>query len=424
MKNINNIIENNMKKILSVFFILQPILDVIAAISLNYLKTEITLSSITRLIFMTLCIYYIMFINKKKENTKKIFFILIYFICFTLTILLNKNISALPYELKNTINTFYFPIILLSLNNIFKQYNIKTTIKNYVYLYIIYEILIIIPTITHTGFESYAYSKTGNTGWFTSANSVGNILSILFPIIIYYIIKEKKHNILKIIIILSTIYIFTNIGTKTPLLSLITTIIITLIFFIIIWIKNKKIKKILITTIISIISIIIALITIPKTSFYKNLQIHKEFLGINNYIEILKDYKLIDHFIFSQRLTFLKNSSTNYKNSNITEKIFGIGYIEEYATDKTSTKTIEIDYFDILYRQGIIGFALFTYIILTNIKKSKIKNNLLKTELKTSILLIILLSLFTGHILNSPSVSIFVTLIIINYQGGLHEKTN
>ena len=424
MEKINYIIKKNIKKILSVFFILQPILDVIAALSLNYLKTEITLSSITRLLFMVLCIYYIIFMNKIKENIKYILLLFIYFIFFTITILINKDINALTYELKNTINTFYFPIILLSLTNMFKQYKININIKNYVYIYIIYAILIIIPNITHTSLDSYAHSKLGNAGWFTSANSVGNILSIMLPIIIYYIIKEKKHNILKMSLILSTMYIFTTIGTKTPLLSLIICILASLIYFIKNWITNKKYKNILITSTISIISIITTIIIIPKTSFYKNIEIHKNYLGINNYTEILTDYKLIDHFIFSQRLTFLKNTSNNYQDANITEKIFGIGYIEKYGTNESSIKTIEIDYFDILYRQGIIGFSIFEFIILSQIKKSNIKEKLLKLEIKTSLILILLLSLFTGHILNSPSVSIFVSLIIISYQGGLNEKIN
>ena len=424
MKKLNLIIEKNIKKILSIFFILQPILDVIAALSLNYLKTEITLSSITRLIFLFFCIYYIFLINKEKENKKYMILLFAYFLCYTITVILKKDTSVLLYELKNTINTFYFPIILISLTNMFKKYNIKINIKNYAYIYLIYALFIIIPNITHTGFSSYAYSKTGNSGWFLSANAVGNILSIILPLIIYFIATTKKQYILKITLLISTLYIFLSIGTKTPLISLIICIMTTFIYYLYTWIKNKNYKNIIISTTISIISIISIITIIPNTSFYKNIEIHKEYLGITNYFEILKNYELIDHFIFSQRLSFLNNTSTNYKHADTLQKLFGIGYIENYGTDKVSTKMIEIDYFDILYRQGIIGSIIFTYIILSFYKKTNLKNSLLKLELKTSILLILLLALFTGHILNSPSASIFVTTIIICYQGGIHEKNN
>ena len=427
MKKLNKLIEKNIEKIVLIFIYIQPILDLIAGITQNILKINLTLSSIIRLIFLFFCIYYMIILDKTKEKKKNITYtalIIIYTIIFSLTTMIYKDINALSYELKNTINTFYLPIIILALINMFKQYNIKIKLKNIIYIYMTYIILILIPNLTHTGFQSYAISKEGSSGWFTSANGVGNILSILLPFIILFIIKNKK----AIFLLLPTLYVFVSMGTKVPILSLTLCMITTLLFYIIKWIKEKQYKKILTTTILTIITIIIAIILIPKTTFYKNIQIHKEYLGINKYTEILTNYKLLDHFVFSQRLTFLKNTHENYKNSNIIQKTFGIGYIENYGTEEISTKTIEIDYFEILYRNGIIGFIIY-FSILIPIIKNKIKQLKDKTiqnvEIKTSILLILLLALFSGHILVTPSVSIFVVLILSNsLKGGLNEKIN
>ena len=52
------------------------------------------------------------------------------------------------------------------------------------------------------------------------------------------------------------------------------------------------------------------------------------------------------------------------------------------------------------------------------------KQTLEKIEYKTSIILILILALFSGHILVAPAVSIFVALIITLIQGGLNEKIN
>jgi len=431
MKKINQLLENNIKKIITIFLIIQPIIDVIAALTLNYLHINLTLSSIIRLLFLLLCIYYLLILNKtenKKKNKIIILLITTYIICFSLTTIISKDINALTYELKNTINTFYLPIILISLIDMFKQYKIKIKLKHISYIYLIYITLIVIPNITHTGFNSYWHSKLGTTGWFISANAIGNILSILLPIIILYIIDSNKNKIINIILILSTLYVFATMGTKVPVLSLGICTITTLLYYIIKWIKNKKYKNITISIVTTTILLITSIILLPKTSFYKNIQIHKNYLGFNNYLEVLTNYELIDHFIFSQRLTFLNNTHNNYKQSNILEKTFGIGYIENYAKDNVSTKTIEIDYFDILYRNGIIGFILYFSILLPiiikTIKKTKTKN-LKNIEFKTCILLILLLSLFSGHVLITPAVSIFVSLIItIILQGGLYEKTN
>ena len=418
MGKINKLIEKHIEKIILIFIYMQPILDLIAGITQNILKTNITASSIIRLIFLFFCIYYLLILNKQKKNKIYLTLIAIYTIIFSLITIIFKDTNILSYELKNTINTFYLPIILLAIIEMFKQYNIKLKLKNIVYLYMTYIILILIPNLTHTGFQSYAIAKVGSSGWFTSANGIGNILSILLPFIVLFIIKNKK----TIILLLPIIYVFLSMGTKVPILSLIICIITTLLFYITKWIKEKQNKKLLITTFTTIIISITSIIILPKTTFYKNIQIHKEYLGFKNYKEILTNYELLDHFVFSQRLTFLTNTHTNYMKSNILQKTFGIGYIENYGTDKISTKTIEIDYFEILYRNGIIGFIIFMSLLIPNIirilkqKEKKIEN----IELKTSILLVLLLSLFSGHILVTPSVSIFVALII----GGKYEKIN
>ena len=354
--------------------------------------------------------------NKEKKNIIYLTIIAIYTIIFSLITIIYKDINALSYELKNTINTFYLPIILLAIIDMFKQYNIELKLKNIIYLYMTYIMLILIPNLTHTGFQSYAIAKVGSSGWFTSANSVGNILSILLPFIIIFIIKNKK----ALVLLLPIIYVFLSMGTKVPILSLIICVLTTLLYYIVKWIKEKQNKKLLTTTLVTIIISITSIIIIPKTTFYKNIQIHKEYLGFKNYTEILTNYELLDHFVFSQRLTFLTNTNTNYMKSNILQKTFGIGYIENYGTDKISTKTIEIDYFEIFYRNGIIGFVIFFSILIPKIIKilKQKEKSVQNIELKTSVLLILLLALFSGHILVTPSVSIFVALII----GGKYEK--
>ena len=428
MTKINKLIKDNIKNILLIYLYIQPIIDVITGISINKFNINTTISSIIRLSFLLFCIYYIFILstNNKKENIKKIIIIITYILLFTITTLTYKGTNVIIYEIKNILNTFYLPIITITLINMFDEYHIKIDIKHIIRIYILYMLFIIIPNITNTGFNTYSHSKLGNIGWFQSANAISNILSLLFPLIIYYIIKSK--NKLNIILLPIIIYIFVTIGTKVPLLSLLICISINLIYYFIKWTKEKQIKKIMISITSFIIITLTAIILLPKTTFYKNIKIHKEYLGINNYLEVFTDYKLIDHFIFSQRLTFLNNTNKNYINSSLPEKLTGIGYIENYNKDNQSDKTIEIDYFDIFYRTGIIGTIIYIYCMFNIFKESiyKIKeNNLINTQYKTIILLILLLSLFSGHILITPQVCIYVALILtMIIKGGLYEKNN
>lgn len=428
MKKINEKLEKNIKLIIVSFLFLQPIMDVLAAISINVFNVGTTISSIIRLIFLGLCIYYLVFLNKTKNKKKHLIYaglIILYIIMFTFITLYYKGTGAFSYEIRNTLNTFYLPIILISIIDMFKQYKIKLDLKKIVILYSIYLLFVAVPNLTNTGFISYAHSKTGNVGWFLSANAVGNILSILLPLIILYLIKFDSKKIYKVLIIILTLYVFASMGTKVPILSLGICALVNFIYYFIYCFKQKKYTYNIVMSIIAGVSIIASIIIIPKTSFYKNIQIHKDFLGFDNYLEVFTNYELLDHFIFSQRLTFLGNTSDVYKKSHFSEKLIGIGYIENYGTDHVSTKTIEIDYFDILYRNGVVGFILYFIIIgpiMFNLFKGKIKS-IKDLEFKTSIILILLLAIFSGHVLITPAVSIFVSLVFILKEYGFKEKT-
>ena len=126
----------------------------------------------------------------------------------------------------------------------------------------------------------------------------------------------------------------------------------------------------------------------------------------------LRGQDLIDHFIFSQRLTFLENRKEDYLDASTYEKLFGIGYLEFGQEEKA----VEMDYFDIYYSHGVVGFiiyfAIYGYIFYLIMKKRE-KLNIEKYCIYISIILIILLSFITGHIITAPSVSILVAIILL-----------
>lgn len=415
LNKIDNFLSKYIHLIIGLFIILQPILDVIAGINQHFFQVNIELNIIFRIIFLLFCILFTIFINKTKYKRISLIYlgiIFIYSICFIAITIYQKDMSVLFYELKNLVLAFYFPILLISFLNLFEQYKINFSIKYLVYAFILYILFISIPNLTGTCFESYTQGKVGNSGWFNSANAISSIISILLPFIIIYLTKNKKISYLFLILLF--LYSILSLGTKVPLLSLIIITFMNIIYLIIkLWKKNdyKKISLIVSTVVIVIIGLILI---IPRTSFYKNIKIHAEFLGIESVSSIFTNIHYIDRFIFSDRLTFLSNTKKVYDKSSIIEKTFGIGYIENYATDEVSTKMIEIDYFDILFRHGIIGFVIFfmPIIILTYQYLRKYKNNFYNLNVLTSILLIYVLALFSGHIFNVPSVSIFVAIIL------------
>lgn len=411
-----NIINNN--KFLKIFLFMQPFLDVLAAV-LIYNNVDNFVTSLIRLVFMGLMVLYLY--SEEYENKKKtliyVSILIMTIIIHTLIMVFDKDMSVFMYEFKNTISTYYFVFLLISLGVIYKDNKISK--KELMYLWIIYVLLTFIPNVLGIGFKSYSHSKTGMTGWFYSANVVGSILVIILPIILSEIKKLPK--LLIVILGAMALYSVFSLGTKTPVLGLGIILFVNLLYYIYKLFKSKKKKSIIIIFSSLILLCGVSVYVIPKTSFYENLKIHYNFLKKNDVKVFSKEF--LDHFVFSQRLSMEERTRHNYNKSHIQEKIFGIGYIENYSTDSVNLKIVEMDYFDIFYREGIIGFIVFfipvIYMIVMFFKNNSI--NFVSVNMFISILLIMLLALFQGHIFITPAISIFVALILNMGRSKLSE---
>ena len=138
--------------------------------------------------------------------------------------------------------------------------------------------------------------------------------------------------------------------------------------------------------------------------------------------EIFQDKKLMDHFLFSSRLKFMENSFHHYQESTLAEKILGMGYIEAYGTDDVNIKMVEMDYMDIFFRHGILGFLLYMTLFFLFLKQAikrrkKEKNKYVMMSYFLSYALMILLSFFTGHIITAPAVSLIVVILLTIPKG-------
>ena len=408
----------NNDKFLKIFLFMQPFLDVLAAV-LIYNNVDNFVTSLIRLVFMGLMVLYLYFgeYENKKKTLIYVSILIMTIIIHTLIMVFDKDMSVFMYEFKNTISTYYFVFLLISLGVIYKDNKISK--KELMYLWIIYVLLTFIPNVLGIGFKSYSHSKTGMTGWFYSANVVGSILVIILPIILSEIKKLPK--LLIVILGAMALYSVFSLGTKTPVLGLVIILFVNLLYYIYKLFKSKKKKSIIIIFSSLILLCGVSVYVIPKTSFYENLKIHYNFLKKNDVKVFSKEF--LDHFVFSQRLSMEERTRHNYNISPIQEKIFGIGYIENYSTDSVNLKIVEMDYFDIFYREGIVGFIVFfipvIYMIVMFFKNNSI--NFVSVNMFISILLIMLLALFQGHIFITPAISIFVALILNMGRSKLSE---
>lgn len=154
---------------------------------------------------------------------------------------------------------------------------------------------------------------------------------------------------------------------------------------------------------------------IPKTNFYKNIKIHTKYLKITNVKQVFENEYMFDHFVFSQRISFLDKVESRYEKAKITKKLFGMGYVKK---NSQKYKEIEMDYYDVLYNHGIIGFILYfsiyIYVLFRVFKNIPKKINFVSIMKYLSLFFILILSLFSGHIITRPAVSIYIVIIIID----------
>lgn len=397
---INNSLKRNIVKILSYIIVGQPIIDLIIGISLRSSLIP-PLFSVIRLSILIFLFYYFFFISRSKHKPKIIISIALVF-AYLLLFYINSHFALT--ELKIVVRVFYFPLLFIIICSILNERYSHIDDKYFLISLFIYAFIIIFGAITKTAYNSYLYAKVGTTGYFNAANEVGNIFAILLPVVfnnVFNKINIKK--ILYFIVIVSAIIIL---GTKTPFVSL----IICSIYYFLIKIISKK-NIIPMTTIFLIITAL-SIMVIVKTPFYQNIKTHARFLKINSIVDIIENPKLFDHLILGSRFHLLSNNQEIYKNSDLSDKILGIGYTRH-------TKLAEMEMHDIFYRHGIVGFIIYMIVIINAIVLyiKKIDHNY-----TLSIILIISIAVLVGHVFTAPAVSTFVAfLLCLSISKGVKE---
>ncbi|MDO4963774.1 MAG: O-antigen ligase family protein, partial [bacterium] len=325
-----------------------------------------------------------------------------------------NNTFILKTNLISLFKFWYFPFEFIFFYLLFK--NKKDIIDKNVLIKIFfsYLILIIIPLILNINFNSYLEGKKSAVGVFYSANDISSIISILMPFVVHFILSIKN-KIISFIMFLLLIFVIFIIGTKTPVISLFICIVYFILKYII---KSKNLLKNVIIIISSIVVISLGSILISKTNFYNNLSVHMNYLGIDSIVDVFTDLDNIDRFIYSDRISFLQNKNKHYIKSSVINKTIGEGYVIN-IDNFLNTKLIELDYYDVLYSNGIFGFILYYgflfYVIFKFIIKFYKDGYKKNTDIYIlSSLLIIAIASSSGHLFTSVSASVIACVIVLN----------
>lgn len=407
--------------ILELFIVLSPFLDLITSFTIYFLKINITIGMIIRFLFLVILLYYLLFKTTSQYKKMSIVYLIIVVIFLSFSffnVYLLKGKLVLFIELKILLKCFYYPLMLIALLNCSQTKKVTDNIL--VVVSSIYVLFIGLPIITNTSLLSYTSGKTGFSGWFYSPNEIGALLAILSPFVIAKIISNYNKLYPYLFFLLWAVLLMA-IGTKVPFIAPILTIITYIFIYVIRFIISKN-KQLLLKPLIFPLGIILFLFMAlyQFSTVSNNFTYHKQTLvePENNLKLQSEDYK---NLIFSSRDVYNKVVYKKYLLADLKEQLLGLGYYDINNQFNKQYNNIEIDYGDIFYLYGLIGFIVYFFFMfilifdLIIIFFRKFKSLLFNDKLipsYISIFLTIGIAFFAGHVFTSPSVSFYPALII------------
>ena len=379
-----------MTKLLVMFLYFLPFIDLLTSIATWESKASIGL--ILKGLFVIIASIYLFYKNYKKKEYWYLYGIfIIYFLFYGSYLVFNKP-NTIFIEFINVIKIFYFLFLVL----FFSQCENKELSKKLFFYYsLCFLLMYLIPYplgLGHNINEIYE-NKNLYLSYFYVGNELVNIFVLVLPIGFLYLKDKKRIYLLGYLILIFLMILL--LGTKTMYLSFLFVIGYFLFK------KREMFKKYLVI-------ILILLLLLPQSSLYKNIKTSLEYYHIQKVSDLLT-FQNIDNVIYSNRLSFVYNLHKNYQKEDISGKIFGMG------RQKIMTmKDAEIDIFDIFYSIGILGFMIYLVFFVFVINKAKLKG-----IYAYLFWFLILISLFSGHVLLSPMTSSYLAIMIgINYNEG------
>ncbi len=441
--------DNYFPHFLLLFIVFQPILDLLTSFSIYVLHMSATVGIVVRFAFMLLALGYLLLHHKQQGAKKYILYLCLFGIVLAIGLVNNlmiKSPVSFGEEVKFIMKSVY-PIVLLfgyiialkELKN--NEFAFHKIITYFLYATLILSISIITAMATGTDFPSYPNSKIGSRGWFFAGNDLSSIFAIMFPIVVLYSV-HKTTSFSKVYYWIPTVlamYASIMIGTKVGYGAIVITLGIALFFLFIEYMMHRKKEGkgfiYLVNTIVAAVVLGGLLVLTPQTPIAKNMSIHLQIYEYKKSVQDEKDreegkvVKEEEHkqgeltdsemksLIYSDRDKFLKVYKQYYKEAPLSQKLFGMGYAGNYTT---KMKLVEMDFHDLFFAFGIVGFLMYLLPLLyfgikifirliTNFKKLfSVKHMLLASTLVLSLGI----GFMSGHVLTAPAVSIFFVVIL------------
>ncbi|WP_334329813.1 O-antigen ligase family protein [Companilactobacillus sp. HBUAS59699] len=429
---------------LMLYIVFQPILDSITGLMMR-MHIDVTFGVLIRMAVMAVTVFYLLIYLILNRDNKKGFMIIGYFVLLALMSVINlvvnmrtKTLFVPSLELTTLAKSLYYPVMLLAYFYAFEELAEDRIINRFFpkaifYAINIVSVIMIIAHFTGSSFSSYSYYKLGESGWFFAANELSAIVSITFPIMIWYALEkiDTWTRVYYWVTIIIAIYSALLIGTKGSLLAVIFGICMGILSTVIQFFRRGASKK-LMAFLAGILVITLGgiFLAYPAMAVSRTAELHSEMIkykkkkaktkkGLTKDQEkYVKTNKTVS-YLLSGRTIYFENASHNFAKATPAQKIFGMGYATNFKKVKNA-KLVEMDYIDIFFQFGFLGTLVYMapliycliYLIGTFFMKFKYMWSYKWSLLVASVALGFGMALLTGHVIEAPSVSIYFVGIL------------
>ena len=453
-------------KIVLGFLLLQPVFDILSYLAIRDIIVNIS-TYVKPLFVFGFGGYLLLFYNKDKTKWFSYIAIFLLFLIghFYILYKLLIPLNTMLHEFRFIINIAYMIGLFIIFKTIYSYYEDKKRfmkVTKYAVLgtFLLYFSLYLIAIASGTSSLTYEYAdalKKGFKGWFDSSQILGHAFSIMFPILLYIIMRPKQKWYKRVIILSIFILSVSLIGTKVPYYITIIVLILYVIISLGGKIFNKQFNKNYFNIFLAFSSVIIMFLTYQYTPVAYNTKLNnanaqvdvgeydmndingssnidsidgiiKENEGkdVSRLIEYNKWNKEASEYLeklfkekkvhpSNMRLKQFYYSNKKFMLSSVEYKLFGIGYLNQ-----ESNLSIESDFLMSFYCFGIVGFLLFLLIPIYEFIKSTIfiLKNLKIVDLETYLLymglgIFFCISLYDGYTYIYTNFSIFLVILLV-----------
>ncbi|MBC1273832.1 hypothetical protein HCJ70_05440 [Listeria booriae] len=400
-----------MLKETKIFMLLFAIFPVVDALNGFVLSAGINLP--VGIAYRLVCVAFLVVQIAKKGFRKNVYTILsvalIFFGIISLfiqTIVLQNDASAMFYDVTNMIKFSLWILIPYYVYQRADQWKESSYEKIFLAISIFFTLGLLIPYALGIGNQTYEASDAGYKAFFFANNdtTIGFIAAATFTG--WYLFKQTKQTKIWTRVLLALLYLgnllgLLLLGTKTGIVygvALTAVLLIRFFFF------QNRVGAVAKWGIGLTVATVLTVIVIQGRTFI--LETVSGLLQRLTYFYNLYNGDLV-RFITSSRSAFLDSAFQSFtEGGNLMTQLFGVGFNQRVATWGLGD-LVEMDFFDVFFSLGILGFlatiGLLLFFLIISFKKRNIYGMLC--------IILVCYGAFAGHVLFSALSSTLFGLV-------------